>query len=253
MQWLAGTSGYSYKAWRGGFYPPDIAANRMLAHYASQLPAVEINNTFYRMPRSQVLATWRDQVPASFRFAIKASRRITHQAKLANCEDEIAYLAECLQALGDKLGCVLFQLPPYLHKDAGRLRTFLEAWPKAYPAAVEFRHESWFDAEIADLLAGHDAAICVSEDGKLALPRFSGTTDWLYFRLRRPGYDGAALAQWLDKGGATGASRGFAFFKHEDEGTGPKLAARFLDLAQPRPAHGSPTEQRRGGADEALG
>ncbi len=247
MQWLAGTSGYSYKGWRGTFYPPDIAANGMLTHYASQLPAVEINNTFYRMPRSQVLASWRDQVPASFRFAIKASRRITHQAKLANCEDAIGYLAASLQALGDKLGCVLFQLPPYLRKDTARLAAFLDAWPKAYPAAVEFRHDSWFDGEVADLLARHGAAICVSEDGKLTLPTFSGTTDWLYLRLRRPDYDRSALTQWLDKGYATGAARGFAFFKHEDEGAGPKLAARFLKLAECRAA---PTGQRRRVAGE---
>lgn len=231
MDWRAGTSGYSYKEWKGSFYPEDIAAGAMLAHYAAHLPAVEINNTFYRMPRASVLATWRDAVPADFRFVIKASRRITHQAKLVDCEDAVAHLARVLETLGDKLGCVLFQLPPYVRKDAAVVDAFLGAWPKAFPAAVEFRHASWFDAETAEVLTRHDAAICVSDDGKLPLPEFLGTVDWLYFRLRRPDYEDADLDAWLQRGLATGAKSGFAFFKHEDAGAGPKLAARFLRKA----------------------
>ena len=231
MDWRAGTSGYSYKEWKGSFYPEDIAANAMLAHYAAHLPAVEINNTFYRMPRASVLETWRDAVPAEFRFVIKAARRITHQAKLVDCEDAVAHLAELLETLGDKLGCVLFQLPPYLRKDLAVLDAFLDAWPKAFPAAVEFRHTSWFDAETAEALDRHEAAICVSDDGKLPLPEFLGTVDWLYFRLRRPDYEDTDLDAWLQRGLATGAKRGFAFFKHEDAGAGPKLAARFLRKA----------------------
>ena len=180
MRWLAGTSGYSYKEWKGSFYPDDTAANAMLGYYASRLPAVEINNTFYRMPRSSVLATWRDAVPEDFRFAIKASRQITHRSRLADCEDSVAYLATRLEALGDKLGCVLFQLPPYLRKDIERLDAFLALWPDDYPAAVEFRHASWFDDETAETLASHGAALCVSEDGKLALPDRLATTEWLY-------------------------------------------------------------------------
>ena len=232
MDWLAGTSGYSYKEWKGSFYPEDIAAAKMLDYYASKLPAVEINNTFYRMPKAEVLETWRDAVPERFRFAIKASRRITHQAKLVDCADAVGHLANTLQTLGDKLGCVLFQLPPYLRKDASRLDAFLAAWPKELPAAVEFRHRSWFDDETADLLARHRTAICVSEDGSLALPSFHATTDWLYFRLRKPGYDDAELERWLERGEAAPAGRGFAFFKHEDEGAGPALAAQFLNLAK---------------------
>ena len=231
MEWLAGTSGYSYKEWKGTFYPEDIAAGAMLAHYASRLPAVEINNTFYRMPRASVLETWRDAVPEDFRFVIKAARRITHQAKLVDCEDAVAHLAGLLETLGDKLGCVLFQLPPYLRKNVAVLDAFLAAWPKAFPAAVEFRHTSWFDAETADTLTRHDAAICVSDDGKLPLSEFFSTVDWLYFRLRRPDYEDADLDRWLQRGSATGAKRGFAFFKHEDAGAGPRLAARFLQAA----------------------
>ncbi len=238
MDWLAGTSGYSYKEWKGSFYPEDIAADGMLAHYAAQLPAVEINNTFYRMPRTHVLETWRDAVPDNFRFSIKASRRITHHARLKDCDEAVNFLATGLEALGDKLGCVLFQLPPYLRRDGERLDAFLANWPKALPAALEFRHESWFDDATAQTLTRHGAAICVSEaaspngDGEPSLPAFLATTDWLYLRLRKPAYDDAALAGWLDRAAATSAARGFAFFKHEDEGAGPRLAGRFLELAR---------------------
>ena len=231
MRWFAGTSGYAYKEWKGPFYPEDIAAGDMLAYYASKLPAVEINNTFYRMPRRSVLAAWRDAVPASFRFSIKASRRITHQARLRDCEEAVAYLAAGLETLGDKLGCVLFQLPPYLHKDNERLGAFLAIWPKAFPATVEFRHHSWFDDETARTLKRHGAAVCVSEDGKLPMPGFVATTDWVYLRLRKPNYDNDALEGWAERAVGSGAAKAFAFFKHEDEGAGPALARRFLDLA----------------------
>ena len=231
VAWRAGTSGFSYAAWKGPFYPEDTSAKDMLAYYATRLPAVEINNTFYRMPRASVLAGWREAVPAAFRFAIKAPRRISHQAKLLDCADAVGYLADSLAALGEQLGCVLLQLPPYLRKDAARLSGFLAGWPQSLPLAVEFRHASWFDAETLELLAEHGAALGVSDDGKLALPPRLGTTDWLYFRLRQPGYDDAALTDWLARGAATKAERGFAFFKHEDAGAGPKLAARFLEQA----------------------
>ena len=234
VAWLAGTSGFSYRAWQGSFYPEDIAAQDMLAYYAERLPAVEINNSFYRMPRASVLAAWREAVPATFRFAIKAPRRITHQAKLVDCADTVGYLAECLEALEDQLGCVLLQLPPYLRKDAERLTAFLDAWPDSLPIAVEFRHASWFDAEIEDALAANRAALCISEDGKLPMPKELATTDWLYLRLRKPGYEQEALAEWQGRAAATDAGRGFAFFKHEDAGAGPKLAAQFLELAAAR-------------------
>lgn len=231
VAWRAGTSGFSYPAWKGPFYPEDLAAKDMLAYYATRLPAVEVNNTFYRMPRASVLAGWREAVPAEFRFAVKAPRRISHQAKLADCADAVGYLAEALAALGEQLGCVLLQLPPYLRKDAARLSAFLADWPRQLPIAVEFRHASWFDDETLGLLAERGAALVVSEDGKLALPPRLGTTDWLYFRLRKPGYETPALADWLARGEEAEAQRGFAFFKHEDAGAGPKLASRFLELA----------------------
>jgi len=256
MEWSAGTSGYSYKEWKGTFYPEDLPQADMLAYYAERLPAVEINNTFYRMPRSHVLEGWRDAVPADFRFVIKASRRITHHARLKDADESIEYLAARLEKLEGKLGCVLFQLPPYLRKGAERLDEFLSAWPSAFPAAVEFRHESWFDAEIVDILTKHNAAICVSDDGKLALPEVFSTTDWLYFRLRQPGYGHQELSEWLKRAEATGTDRGFAFFKHEDDGAGPALAAKFLQLAKSSLRPKGPkaaSKTRRQGATKTTG
>lgn len=229
MRWFAGTSGYSYKEWKGNFYPETMAPAEMLAYYGKRLPAVEINNTFYRMPRTHVLENWRDAVPQGFRFVIKASRRLTHQSRL---DDDGAFLADRVGKLEDRLGCVLFQLPPFFRKNVERLDTFLEKWPRELPAALEFRHVSWFDEEVMDVLRRRGAAICVSDDGKMALPEVLATTDWLYLRLRGEAYDTSDLAQWLARADETGAHHGFAFFKHEDAGAGPKLATAFLELAE---------------------
>ncbi|MCZ6617438.1 MAG: DUF72 domain-containing protein [Gammaproteobacteria bacterium] len=236
MMWLAGTSGYSYKQWKGPFYPENIKNDEMLSFYASQLPAVEINNTFYRMPRTQVLLNWAESVPPHFRFVIKASRRITHHARLKDAEESINYLATRVAVLEDKLGAVLFQLPPFLRKDINRLQAFLAVWPRALPAAIEFRHDSWFDEETFDVLRKHAVAVGVSEDGNLPSPTEIATTDWLYLRLRKPGYTSQQLARWIKQARATDASKTLAFFKHEDAGAGPELANRFLSLAQtPQP------------------
>ena len=212
----------------GRFLPANDRARSDVGALRKGLPAVEINNTFYRMPRTHVLEGWRDAVPEGFRFVIKAPRRLTHQARL---DDDGAFLAERVATLEDRLGCVLFQLPPYLRKNVERLDTFLDRWPRELPAAFEFRHVSWFDEEVMDVLRRRGAAICVSDDGKMALPTVLATTDWVYFRLRREAYDEGALARWLVRADETGACHGFAFFKHEDAGAGPKLAAAFLKLA----------------------
>lgn len=245
QRWLAGTSGYSYKEWKGPFYPEDCKAEEMLGYYASQLPAVEINNTFYRMPGRHVLEQWASTVPAEFRFAIKASRRITHQAKLQNAEESIDYLSQRVEVLEDKLGAVLFQLPPFLRKSTQRLDKFFQAWPKSLPCAMEFRHESWFDDEVYELLSKHNAAICVSDDGKLPLPDQIHTTDWLYFRLRRENYTPQQLAGWITRARATSATSAFAFFKHEDAGAGPALAAKFLEYTARPAAKRAPRKRPR--------
>ena len=141
---------------------------------------------------------------------------------------------------------MLFQLPPYVRKNLERLDSFLALWPKAFPAAVEFRHASWFDIETAESLRAHGACLCVSEDGKLPLPEQLTTTDWVYLRLRKPGYDNAALRSWVERVAATGAKHGFAFFKHEDAGAGPSLARRFLDVSATGAQHGPQAAARHG-------
>jgi uncharacterized protein YecE (DUF72 family) len=231
MKWFSGTSGFSYDAWRGPFYPADIGADRMLAYYAEHLTAVEINNTFYAMPKAHVLTAWASSVPATFRFVIKASRRITHEQRLVDTADSIAYLAHKLDVLEDRLGAVLFQLPPYMRKDMARLNGFLSALPHGLRSAMEFRHATWFDDEVFDALAAHDVALCVGDDGASTLPKRIGTTSWVYLRLRRSAYDDGALRDWLDRSAASGATTGYAFFKHEDDGAGPAMARRFLELA----------------------
>jgi len=235
MQWYAGTSGYSYKEWKGSFYPADLPTDAMLAYYAERLPSVEINNTFYRMPRRNVVASWAAAVPAEFRFAIKASRRITHQLRLQDCAEPVRILGEQLDALGDKLGAVLFQLPPYLRHAQQRLEGFLEILPKQLPTAFEFRHASWFNAATFDALARHGAALCLSEDDELPLPELTATAPWCYLRLRQPNYDDTTLQAWATRVVDAGAGHAFVFFKHEDDAGGPPLAARFLALAQQTP------------------
>ena len=253
MQFLAGTSGYSYTSWRGSFYAEDTRPEDMLSAYALELPTVEINNTFYRMPRTSVLETWKASVPNDFRFVIKASRRITHQARLAGVEQAVDYLTRGVSVLEDNLGAVLFQLPPNLRKDGERLRQFLAYWPAEIPAAMEFRNPSWLDDETLDLLREHNVALCVSDDGKLRLPDVLDTTDWLYLRLRRPEYSARDLADWLKQARATQAERAFVFFKHEEDAAGPQMAQRFLKLARRPSPKRAPRIQRRRSSTKSTG
>ena len=247
MEWYAGTSGYSYKEWKGLFYPSDISNGAMLAFYAERLSTVEINNTFYRMPKRNVVQSWGDAVPDHFRFSIKASRRITHQMRLKECEESVGILAKQLEVLGDKLGAVLFQLPPFLRFEAERLTAFLAIVPKALPIALEFRHASWFNAETYEALHAHGAALCLTEDGELPLPDRDATTNWTYVRLRKPSYTDEALTSWKARIVAADVTKAFTFFKHEDEAGGPPLAARFLEIAnaQDRTAKKDPKRASR--------
>lgn len=229
MNIWAGTSGFSYKEWKGSFYPEDLSASDMLAFYGRHLPAVEINNTFYRMPKTNVLESWAEQVPRDFRFAIKASQKITHRKRLKEADDETSYLLGNLEALGSRLGVVLFQLPPYLRKDVPRLATFLDRLPTDVRTAFEFRHESWFDDEVLDTLRERDRAlVCADTDDGPEIPVLD--TTWGYLRLRRLGYGEDDLRHWAERVRAQGWSDVFVFFKHEDEGAGPALAGRFLEL-----------------------
>ncbi|MDX1383211.1 MAG: DUF72 domain-containing protein [Thermoanaerobaculia bacterium] len=232
MQLLAGTSGYAYKEWKGSFYPDKIAPEKMLAYYAQRLPAVEINNTFYRMPKSSVLENWRDQVPEGFRFVLKASRRITHQKRLADVDEPLGYLLASTEVLGKRMGALLFQTPPYLKKDVPRLRDFLARLASGPPAAFEFRHPSWFDDEVHAALADADAALCLADgDNEERNPPWVATAGWGYLRLRREGYDDGELARWAERIAGEAWRSTYVFFKHEDAGAGPALAARMLGIA----------------------
>jgi uncharacterized protein YecE (DUF72 family) len=231
MKVRAGTSGYSYKEWKGNFYPEKLPASGMLAFYGKHFSTVEINNTFYRMPSANVLLSWSEQVPDGFAFVLKAPRRITHDKRLKNVEDDIAYLAKTMAALGQKRGPLLFQLPPFFRKDVDCLRSFLGLLPRPWPVALEFRHQSWFDDEVFAVLREHNAALCLADaDNELDIP-FVATAAWGYLRLRRPEYSDADLADWARRIAGQAWEEAFVFFKHEDAGKGPEFATRFLALA----------------------
>ena len=228
MRLFAGTSGYSYKEWKGTFYPEDLPAKRMLAYYSTRLPAVEINNTFYRLPRESVLEGWAAATEERFRFAIKASRRITHHGRLRGVEELLQYLLDTVQVLGDKLGPLLFQLPPYLKRDDEALGAFLELLPPRCRAAFEFRHDSWLDDEVYALLSGHGGAALVASDrSDKADPPLVATADWGYLRLRRTDYAAADLTRWAERVRGQPWREVFVFFKHEETAGGPDLAQSF--------------------------
>ena len=233
MKLHVGTSGYSYKEWKGNFYPEDLPAKEMLLYYSRRLPAVEINNTFYRLPQATMIENWKEQVPDEFRFSIKATQRITHIKRLNNVAEETKYLLDTSRLLGECLGVVLFQLPPNMKKDSGRLKLFLELLPSDARAAFEFRHETWFDEEIFDLLRNKVCALVVSDTDDKPLSEIISTAGWGYLRLRRTAYDENDLADWMKRVEDQKWKDAFVFFKHEDEGIGPKLAARFLELSEP--------------------
>ena len=224
-----GTSGYNYPEWKGSFYPADLAAAKMLPYYAARFPTVEINYTFYRMPSEKILAGWTAQVPKAFRFTLKAPRRITHDAKLLNCEALTAQFCNVAGTLGDQLGALLFQLPPTLKKDVSRLATFMESLPPKAPAAFEFRHPTWFDEEVFETLDQHGRALCVADSEKLETP-LRVTADFAYFRLRDEGYQPHDIDEWARRIAAVRAEGKdiYVYFKHEQKGLGPEFAQRLM-------------------------
>ena len=230
MRLLAGTSGFSYKEWVGEFYPDKLAAKDMLGHYATRLPIVEINNTFYRMPNAAAIQGWRSQVPDSFRFAIKAPRRISHIKRLRDCGEELAFLLRALADLGPCLGSVLVQLPPHARCEEAALAAFLADVPEGVRVAFEFRNESWLVPAVFKLLESRNAALVQSESDE-TFELLPWTADWAYLRLRRVDYSDEDLRRWLERIDASGVTEAQVFFKHEDAATGPKLAAQLLAMA----------------------
>jgi uncharacterized protein YecE (DUF72 family) len=232
MNLYVGTSGYSYPKWKGKFYPKDLPAKGMLRYYGENFRSVESNSTFRGMPKPDVFTRWADEVPADFKFAIKAPQQITHIKRLKDSKDLVSNVFEGGGVLEGRLGPVLFQLPPNFKKDATRLIEFLGWLPNRSRAAFEFRHETWFDEEIFELLKKHKAALCIAEaENELVVP-FVSTTDWGYLRLRREEYSDANLKEWVKKVQKQDWSDAFVYFRHEDTAKGPKFAKRFTELAK---------------------
>ena len=232
MKALVGTSGYAFKEWKGPFYPEELPDDEMLAFYAGRFPTVEINNTFYRLPKENVLVGWASRVPDGFTFSLKASQRITHHARLkAESAELVEYLLRNTAVLGAKLGPILFQLPPHLKKDIDRLRAFLALLPRDRRFTMEFRHESWFDEEVVAELRDRDVALCVSEQDDFKSPMLA-TATWGYLRLHRFDYDVSALAQWAERVAAQSWQDAYVYFKHDHgAGSGPPAVDGFLKAA----------------------
>jgi uncharacterized protein YecE (DUF72 family) len=225
-----GTSGFGYKEWRGKFYPERFPAKEMLRFYASRFAAVEINNSFYRLPQETVLQSWAEQVPADFRFVLKAPRRITHTKRLKDAGAEVEDLFSVATALGPSQGAVLFQLPPNSKKDLERLRTFLSLLPADRHVGFEFRHPSWLDEEVFALLRAHNCALCVADTDESESYELINTASWGYLRLRRRHYSTTDLLHWQKRICSQAWDHAYVFFKHEDEATGPKFANEFLQI-----------------------
>jgi uncharacterized protein YecE (DUF72 family) len=228
---LAGASGYSFKEWCGTFYPEKLKAGDMLGYYAERLPTVEINNTFYRMPRETMLEDWAAATPEGFRFAIKASRRITHMSRIKpeSSAEPLEYLYKALKGLGSKRGPVLFQLPPNLKKDLPRLVDFLALLPENHGAAFEFRNREWFADDVYQALRNAGAALVLSEREDNEPPPLVETASWGYLRLRLENYDAAMLERWARTIAATSWRESFVYFMHEP--TAPAYAQALMGAA----------------------
>jgi uncharacterized protein YecE (DUF72 family) len=228
MIWV-GTSGYNYPEWKGSFYPETLPASKMLPYYAERFPTVEINYTFYRAPNEKILDGWSKATPERFKLTLKAPKRITHDARLRDCADRVRQFLETAAVLGPKLGALLFQLPPNLKKDVPLLEAFVDSFPPRVCAAFEFRHESWFDDVVFDVLSRRNLALCIADSERLSTP-IELTADYAYFRLRDEGYTPEDIARWAgairDK---TAVCReAFVYFKHEEEGKGPEFGRLLM-------------------------
>ncbi|HVO65717.1 MAG TPA: DUF72 domain-containing protein [Syntrophales bacterium] len=230
MKIYIGTSGYSYKEWKGKFYPEKISPNEMLRFYSERFNVVEINNTFYHMPRENVLVSWAEQVPDDFIFALKAPQIITHLKRLRNVDEETAYLFRSLSILDGKLGPVLFQFPKSFHKDQPALKEFLDLVPGNMICAFDFRSPTWLDGQILDLLRERKCSLCIEDMDENPANEIISTAPWGYLRLRRSDYRDADLSQWMKGILSQKWKRAFVFFKHEDEAKGPQMAMRFREL-----------------------
>jgi uncharacterized protein YecE (DUF72 family) len=224
-----GTSGYNYPEWKGSFYPEKMPASKMLPYYAERFDTVEINYTFYRMPNEKILAGWNQETPDRFRLTLKAPKRITHDARLRDCEESLNRFLQVAGTLGPKLGAILFQLPPYFKKDLVVLDGFLGMLPPGLCATFEFRHASWLDAEVYARLKERNLALCIADSEKASTP-LELTADYAYFRLRDEGYTPDDIARWARtiRERTADCREVFVYFKHEEQGIGPEFARLLL-------------------------
>jgi len=227
--WI-GTSGFQYAEWKGNFYPEDLPTSKMLPYYAERFSTTEINYTFHRIPAPKTIDNWKALTPEKFRLALKAPQKITHWSKLRDCADTLDYFCKVATGLGERLGPILFQLPPTFKKETDLLRSFLRELP-SIRAAFEFRHESWFDDEVFDVLKSRNVALCVADTGDLETPR-QITADYGYLRLRREDYQKKDVEIWSTfvREQKSNWKDAFVYFKHEESGTGPKLAKQMIEL-----------------------
>jgi uncharacterized protein YecE (DUF72 family) len=232
MKLYIGTSGYGYKEWKGKFYPEKISPKEMLRFYSGRLNSVEINNTFYHMPTESVLASWAEQVPNDFVFALKAPQVITHLKRLRNVDEETGYLFRTLSLLRGKLGPVLFQFPASFRVDQPALEAFLALLPGDIPCAFDFRSPSWQTAEVLDLLRRKKVSLCIEETDENKTDEIITTATWGYLRLRRADYTDADLSKWLERVIVQKWEKAFVYFKHEEEAGGAEMAMRFKELAE---------------------
>jgi uncharacterized protein YecE (DUF72 family) len=225
-QLMVGTSGFSYSSWRGSFYPRRLKPAEMLDFYAQRLPTVEVNTTFYRTQPEEVVAGWVAAVPAEFRFAVKAHRRISHNRRMPNLEEAMRILALEANGFGDRLGPVLFQLPPTAPFDEGRIERIAALLPGHWRVAYQFRHPSWHTPQVADLVERMGAAL-VHGDGE-EVPGLLGIGAFIYLRLRRETYSPQRLTAWARRisGYLIGGRDVFVYFKHEK--LGPLYAQQLL-------------------------
>jgi len=228
--WI-GTSGFQYAEWKGNFYPEDLPAAKMLPFYAERLPTTEINYTFHRIPAAKTIANWNDLTPPRFRFSLKAPQKITHFARLRDCADTLRYFHDVISGLGDKMGTVLFQLPPNFKKNTLLLADFVNSLPGGMRAAFEFRHQSWFEDEVFNALKARNIALCIADTEDLTTPQMA-TADYGYLRLRREDYAKADVERWAEfvRGQNERWSDAFIYFKHEEAGIGPKLAKQMMEI-----------------------
>ena len=232
-----GTSGWSYPIWRPEFYPKEVSSKTFLKYYATRLTAVEVNYTFRSRLSEKTATGWMADVGPNFRFALKANQFITHIRRLKNVEEPLQRFLPQLQPLATQLGAVLFQLPPNLKADVPLLRDFLALLPRGCKAALEFRHDSWFNDELYQTLRERNAALCVALTEKLSTPEVR-TANFIYFRFRQPISAADDVKKLADRVGQCVADglETYAFFKHEEDPRSPLNAVDLLNAVRERVA-----------------